>query len=148
MACKDKRRLQVQELLLNGFTQERISEKLNISVSTVARTVKKIREGSTQWLTNLAEKDIAHIVRESLQGLQQDLMRLHDMLEDPVVTKDIKLQLQIRKEITAVRAEYLKQLTNMPMAWSLENFTKKYAPEPMEQPTMKGLGGISGVKSK
>lgn len=147
MTCKDNRRLQVQDLLLSGFTQERISEKLNISISTVARTVKKIREGSAQWLTNLAEKDIAHIVRESLEGLKLDLMKLNDMLEDHSVKNDIKLQLQIRKEITAVRSEYFKQLTNMPMAWSLENFTKKYAPEPMPQPTMKGLGGITGVKS-
>ena len=148
MACKDKRRLQVQELLLSGFTQERISEKLNISISTVARTVKKIRDGSAQWLTNLAEKDIAHIVRETLEGLKLDLMKLNDMLEDSSVKNDIKLQLQIRKEITAVRSEYFKQLTNMPMAWSLNVFTKKYAPEPMPQPTMKGLGGISGTKSR
>jgi len=148
MNGKEQRRLRVQELLLSGFTQERISEKLNISISTTARIVKKIHEGSTQWLTNLAEKDIAHIVRETLEGLKQDLMRLHDMLEDSSVKNDIKLQLQIRKEITAVRSEYLKQLTNMPMAWSLENFIKKYAPEPMSQPTMTGLGGISGLKSK
>lgn len=148
MNCREQRRLQVQELLLSGFTQERISEKLNISISTTARTVKKIREGSAQWLTNLAEKDIAHIVRESLEGLKLDLMKLNDMLEDPVVKNDIKLQLQIRKEITAVRSEYLKQLTNMPMAWSLENFTKKYVIESMPQPTMTGLGGISGLKSK
>ncbi len=148
MNGRDQRRLQVQELLLNGFTQERISEKLNISISTVARTVKKIREGSAQWLTNLAEKDIAHIVRESLEGLKLDLMKLNDMLEDSAVKNDIKLQLQIRKEITAVRSEYLKQLTNMPMAWSLENFTKKFATESMPQPTMTGLGGISGLKSK
>ena len=148
MNGREQRRLQVQDLLLNGFTQERISEKLNISISTTARTVKKIREGSAQWLTNLAEKDIAHIVRETLEGLKLDLMKLNDMLEDPVAKNDIKLQLQIRKEITAVRAEYLKQLTNMPMAWSLEKFTKKYSPEPMQQPTMNGLGGISGVKSK
>ena len=146
MNGKEQRRLQVQELLLNGFTQERISEKLNISISTVARTVKKIREGSAQWLTNLAEKDIAHIVRETLEGLKLDLMKLNDMLEDSSVKNDIKLQLQIRKEITAVRSEYLKQLTNMPMAWSLDVFTKKYAPESMPQPTMKGLGGISGLK--
>ena len=146
MKGREQRRLQVQELLLNGFTQERISEKLNISISTVARTVKKIREGSAQWLANLAEKDIAHIVRESLEGLKLDLMKLNDMLEDPVAKNDIKLRLQIRKEITAVRSEYLKQLTNMPMAWSLENFTKKYAPETMPQPTLNGLGGISGLK--
>lgn len=146
MNGREQRRLQVQELLLNGFTQERISEKLNISISTVARTVKKIREGSALWLTNLAEKDIAHIVRETLEGLKLDLMKLNDMLEDPTVKNDIKLQLQIRKEITTVRSEYFKQLTNMPMAWSLENFTKKYSTETMSQPTMNGLGGISGLK--
>ena len=146
MKGKEQRRFEVQELLLNGFTQEKIAEKLNISISTVARSVKKIREGSNQWLTNLAEKDIAHIFRESLEGLKQDLMKLNDLLDDPSVKNDIKLQLQIIKGITAVRSEYLKQLTSAPMVWSLDVFTRKYSPETMPQPTMKGLGGISGVR--
>lgn len=146
MKGREQRRLQVQELLLNGYKQQKIAEKLNISLSTVERTVKKIREGSKQWLTNLAEKDIAHIAREGLEGLQQDMMRLCEMLEDPAVKNDIKLQLQIRKEITSVRKEWLKQITNLPMAWSLDIFTKKYAPENIEQPTMKGLGGITGTR--
>ncbi|MEC4848723.1 MAG: helix-turn-helix domain-containing protein [Nitrosarchaeum sp.] len=148
MKAKTRRRAEIEELLLCGYSQQKIADKLNISESTVYRTVKKIRDSSAKWLSDLAEKDIAHIVRETLEGLKSDLMKLTDMLEDHTVKNDIKLQLQIRKEISAVRLEYLKQITNVPMAWSLENFTKKYAPEPIPQPTMNGLGGISGLKSK
>lgn len=53
MNGREQLRLQVQELLLNGYTQERISAKLNISTSVTAKIVKKIRKESSQWLTNL-----------------------------------------------------------------------------------------------
>lgn len=140
--------MEIQEMTISGYTQEKIAEKLNISISTVSRTMRKIRESSSKWLENLAERDLANIYRESLEGLRQDMMRLNELLEEPSVKTDIKLQLQIRKEITVTRSEYMKQLTNFPMLWSLEIFTKKYAPEPIEQPTLKSIGGITGVKSR
>ena len=93
MKGKEKRNLEIQNLVLSGYTQERIADKLNISVSTVARAVKKMRNSSKQWLQNLAEKDYANIYREALEGFQQDLMNLNDMLEDPQVQKNVKLQL-------------------------------------------------------
>lgn len=145
MNGKNKRRMEIEEMLLNGYTQEKISEKLNISISTVYRTVKKIRDSSARWLTDLAERDLAHIFRESLEGLKNDLAKLTELLDEPEVKKDIRLQLQIRKEITTIRIAYTKQLVNAPMVWSLDVFTKKYAPQPIEQPIMNSLGGISGV---
>lgn len=147
MKGREQRRFAVQELLLSGYQYEKIAEKLNISISTVNRIIRKIRDSSAQWLANLAERDLANIYRESLEGLRQDLSKLNDMLDDPLVKADIKLQLQIRKEITVVRSEYLKQITNFPMVWSLDMLTKKCAPESMPQPTLKSLGGISGLKS-
>lgn len=146
MTCKEKCKLEIQELTLCGYTQEKIADKLSISVSTVSRILRKLRLGNAQWLANLAERDLAHIYRESLEGLRHDLSKLNDMLEEPSVKTDIKLQLQIRKEITATRSEYMKQLTNFPMLWSMEIFTKKYSPEPAPYTTLNSLGGISGVK--
>ncbi len=135
-------------MTISGYTQEKIAEKLNISISTVSRTMRKIRDGSAQWLANLAERDLANIYRESLEGLRQDLMQLNELLNEPSVKTDIKLQLQIRKEITVVRIEYMKQITNFPMVWSLDMLTKKCVPESFPQPILKSLGGITGVKSR
>ena len=148
MKGKEKCKMEIQEMTISGYTQEKIAEKLNISISTVSRTMRKIRDGSAQWLANLAERDLANIYRESLEGLRQDLSKLNDLLDEPSVKNDIKLQLQIRKEITATRSEYMKQITNFPMVWSLDILTKKCNPEPIVQPTLKSLGGITGVKSK
>jgi len=145
MTYKEKCKMEIQELTLNGFTQEKIADKLNISVSTVSRTLRKLRKSSSQWLANLAEHDLAHIYREALAGFTQDLMRLNELLENPSVKNDVKLQLQIRKEITQTRSKYLEHLLRGPMVWSLAVFTKKYSPEIIEQPTMNSLGGISGV---
>jgi len=90
MKGKEKRNLQVQELVLSGYTQEKISDKLNISISTVARTIKKQRNSSKQWLKNLAQNDYANIYREALAGFQQDLMELNDLLENPIIQDNIK----------------------------------------------------------
>ena len=145
MTYKEKCKMEIQELTLSGFTQEKIADKLNISVSTVSRTLRKLRKSSSQWLANLAEHDLAHIYREALAGFTQDLMRLNELLENPSVENDVKLQLQIRKEITQTRSKYLEHLLRGPMVWSLAVFTKKHSPKPIEQPTMNSLGGISGV---
>ncbi len=148
MKGREKIRFAIQELLLCGYTQERIATKLNISISSVYRTVKKIRDSNKQWLSDLAERNMANVFRESLEGFLHDMAKLNDLLEEPDVKKDIKLQLQIRKEITTIRTEYTKQLVSTPMVWSLDVFTKNHTIHPMEQPIMNGLGGISGVKSK
>lgn len=146
MNGKEKRRIAVQDLVLSGYTLEKIAEKLNISISTVSRTISKSRKESKQWLINLAQKDMASIYRESLDGLKQDLMHLNELLENESVQNNIKLQLQIRREITHVRAKYLEYLLQGPMVWSMDVLAKTYHIEPIEQPVMESLGGISGVK--
>lgn len=145
MTYKEKSKLEIQQLALSGYTQEKIADKLNISVSTVSRTLRKLRKSSSQWLTNLAERDMAHIFHESLQGFQQDMMNLNELLEDELVKNNPKLQLQIRREITQIRSKYLEHLVKAPMVWSMSIFTSKYSPEPIVQPTMNSLNGISGV---
>jgi len=145
MKGKEKRNLQVQELILSGYTQEKIAEKLNISISTVVRTIKKQRNSSKQWLENLAQNDYANIYREALAGFQQDLMYLNDLLENPTIQNNIKLQLQIRKAITETRSKRLEHLLRGPVVWSMDALIQKCNPSTIEQPTMNSLGGISGV---
>ena len=145
MTCKQKIQLEIQQLTLSGYSQEKIADKLNISVSTVSRTMRKLRKSSSQWLTNLAERDMAHVYRESLEGFQQDMMHLNELLESESVKNNPKLQLQIRREITHIRSQYLTYLLQGPMVWSMSTFVKENSPQSMIEPEMEALGKISGV---
>lgn len=145
MKGKEQRKQAVQELMISGYTSERIAAKLNVGIATVYRDVKKIREGSAHWLENIVSKDLAHIYHEALEGYRQDLMRLNDILSEPNVQKNKTLQIQIIQQISATRSAYLKQLQNAPYIWSLELCYKKYRPEKSPQPPLKSLDGITGV---
>lgn len=146
MKNKEKRRLDIQELNLAGFSQEKISKKLGISTSTVYRTIQKLREESNRWLVNLARRDYASLYKEALDGLKQDLVYLYELSQEEAVKDNPKLCLQIRREITHVRTEYLKNLLQGPVVWSMEVLSKNSIGEPIPQPTMEALGGISGTK--
>ena len=145
MKGKEKIKLAIQELTLSGYTQEKIADRLGISLSTVSRNLQKLRQGSNQWLTELAHKNCASIYKNSLDGLQQDLMHLNELLEKESVQNNIKLQLQIRREITHIRSKYLEYLLQGPMVWSMSAFIKNNTIKPMSEPEMEALGGISGV---
>lgn len=145
MTGKLELQLAIREGILQGRTQEEVSKRLNVSITTVYRECRRMREASKQWMTDLAEQDLARIYKNSLDGLLQDLTKLHDMLEDPTVKGNPELALQIRKQITLVREAHLKHLLRAPMVWSMEVFRKKYAVESIPQPIMQSLGGISGV---
>ncbi len=147
MNNKEKRRLDIQELNLAGFSQEKISQKMGISTSTVYRTIQKLREESNRWLANLARRDYASLYKEALDGLKQDLVYLYEVSQEESVKDNVKLKLQIRKEITHVRSEYLKNLLQGPVVWSMEVLSKNSIGEPIPQPTMDALDGASGVRS-
>ena len=142
MEKNKKLKIAIQELAQNGYTYEKISERLDISVSTIYRIMKKQRQESNQWLTNVAEKDFASIYKCSLDGSLQDLMHLNELLEKDSVKENVKLQLQIRREIIHARSEYFKNLLQGPMVWSLQKFVNENSPHPITEPKMEALGGV------
>jgi DNA-binding transcriptional regulator LsrR (DeoR family) len=146
MKNKEKRRLEIQELNLAGFSQEKISQKLGISISTVYRTIQKLREESNRWLVNLARRDYASLYKEALDGLKQDLVYLYELSEEESVKDNAKLRLQIRREITHVRSEYLKNLLQGPVVWSMEVLSQNSMGKSIPQPIMESLEGISGIR--
>ncbi len=145
MKEKEQRRLAVQELHLCGYTYNQIGTRLNISSSTVKRTIASIRKSSSRWLENLAENDLANVYYEELCGLRLDLMRLNELLEDPSIKDKPELKIQIIKQMTATRTQYNNQLRNAPIIWSLELCYRKYKPDSLPQPPLKSLGGITGM---
>ena len=146
MKNKEKRRLDIQELNLAGFSQEKISKKLGISTSTVYRTIQKLREESNRWLVNLARRDYASLYKEALDGLKQDLVYLYELSQEESVKNNPKLCLQIRREITHVRSEHLKNLLQGPVVWSMQVLSKNSIGDQIPQPILESLGGISGIR--
>lgn len=146
MKNKEKRRLEIQELNLAGFSQEKIAKKLGISTSTVYRTIQKLREESNRWLVNLARRDYASLYKEALDGLKQDLVYLYELSQEESVKNNPKLCLQIRREITHVRSEHLKNLLQGPVVWSMQVLSKNSIGDQIPQPILESLGGISGIR--
>jgi len=125
MKGKEKRRLMVQDLLLEGYTQEKISEKLNVSISTVEKDVRKFRESNERWLDELFPKKFVHLFREGLEGIKKDMLSLREMLDEESVKNDVPLKIKILKSISELRADYLQMLTHTPLVWSTRLFVKK-----------------------
>jgi transposase len=138
-----ERRLQVQELLFSGYSQEKISQKLEISTKTVSRDIQWIRDNNQNWLEDLAQRGFVQEFRETLEGYKQDIMRLQEMQEN---CTDENLRLKIIKTISDIRSKYAQQFASFPVVWALDVFVKKNNPHPIEQPTLPSLSDISGVK--
>lgn len=126
----------IRDLLIRGYSQEKIAEKLNVSPRTIRRDVRKVREGSKYWLENLAKDEFVSIYHETLDGVKLDLMTLNDMLEEDSTKKDPNLRLKILKQISEVRKNYSQLLHAGPMVWSINGIFKKYNPEKMPRPIM------------
>jgi len=125
MKGKEKRRLMVQNLLLEGYTEEKISDKLNVSISTVERDVRKLRESNERWLEDLFPKQMVHVFREGLEGMKKDMLTLREMLEEESVKNDIPLKLKILRSISELRVKYLELFHQTPLVWSVNLFAKK-----------------------
>ncbi len=134
-----KKRMRVQELQIMGYTQEKIAEKLGTSVRTVQRAVEWLRRQNEQWFEDLANKNFVSTIRETLEGLKFDMVRLEEMLEGEEVQQDKSLQIKIIKNISEIRLNYARYLAQFPFAWSLDALIKRCPPPPNPQPTMKCL---------
>jgi len=136
MKGKQQRRMQVEELTFSGYNQFQISEKLNVSVSTIQRDLNKLRNSNQGWLDELAQKGLIHAYREGLEGYRNDMTKLRDMLESEDVKKDMSLQVRIYKTIGDLRKQHLDLLGKHPIIWSFQVFVRKNNAVPIEEPTL------------
>ena len=104
----DVRRDKVNRLLLKGATQLEISKQLQISISTVERDVKSIKEMVSQWLDELAKKGIVHEWKIGLEKLRDTERNLNTILQDPALPRDDRLRvLKQRDENIALQTQFL-----------------------------------------
>ena len=104
----DVRRDKVNRLLLKGATQLEISKQLQISISTIERDVKSIKEMASQWLDDLAKKGIVHEWKIGLEKLRDTERNLNTILQDPALPRDDRLRvLKQRDENIALQTQFL-----------------------------------------
>lgn len=90
------RQQKVKDLLLQGFTQEQIAEKLGVSPKTIQRDVAEIRKADVEWMENLPKGEYQIRFRKSFQQHDKVVNELWDLYDN---TDDEKLKLKILETI-------------------------------------------------
>ena len=104
----NERRDKVNRLLLKGSTQKEMANQLKISLATVERDVKAIKEMSNLWLDDLAQKGIVHEWKISLDKLKDTERNLNLILQETNLDRDDKLRiLKQRDENIALQTQFL-----------------------------------------
>jgi len=104
----DDRRDMVNKMLIKGATQLEISNQLKISISTVERDVKVIKENASKWLDDLAKKGIVHEWKQGLEKLRETERKLNQILQEKELSRDDTLRiLKQRDENIALQTQFL-----------------------------------------
>ena len=90
------RQQKVKDLLLQGFTQEQIAEKLDVSEKTIQRDVAEIRKADVEWMENLPKGEYQIRFRKIFQQHDKVINELWDLYDN---TDDEKLKLKILETI-------------------------------------------------
>lgn len=90
------RQQKLMDLLLQGFTQEQIAEKLEVSLKTIQRDITELRKGAVDWMENLPRGEYQIRFRKIFQQHDKVINELWDLYDN---TDDEKLKLKILETI-------------------------------------------------
>jgi len=86
----------VWDLTLQGYTQEQIAEKLDVSTKTISRDAIEIKKDSIRWLDTLPRGQIQMYHRSNFETIERVIKELWQLFE---TTEDDKLKVKILKTI-------------------------------------------------
>jgi len=101
------RKQKVWDLTLQGFTQEEIAEKVDVSTKTISRDAKEIKKDSIRWMDTLPRGQIQmyHLSNfETIERVNKELWKLFE------TTEDDKLKVKILKTIADNRKTHANLL--------------------------------------
>ncbi len=101
------RRQKVWDLTLQGFTQEQIAEKLDVSTKTISRDAIEIKKDSIRWMDTLPRGQIQMYHRSNFETIERVIKELWQLFE---TTEDDKLKVKILKAITENRRTHANLL--------------------------------------
>ena len=101
------RQQKVWDLMLQGFTQEEIAEKLDVSTKTISRDANEIKKDSIRWMDTLPRGQIQMYHRSNFETIERVIKELWKLFES---TKDEKLKVKILKTIADNRKTHASLL--------------------------------------
>jgi len=101
------RKQKVWDLTLQGFTQEEIAEKLDVSTKTISRDAKEIKKDSIRWMDTLPRGQIQMYHRSNFETIERVIKELWKLFE---TTNDDKLKVKILKTIADNRKTHASLL--------------------------------------
>jgi len=81
----ESRQNKVWSLYLQGYSQQRIAEKLDLSLKTISRDFQELKTKSIEWMDSLPEGEIQLHHKKNLETIQKVIQELWNLYEN---TKD------------------------------------------------------------
>jgi len=97
---KEERKRQVWNLVLQGYTQQQIAEKFNVSLKTISRDFHELKKESAEWMETLPKGQIQMYHKSNFEVFEKVNMELWKLYEQ---TEDEKLKLKILNTIAEKR---------------------------------------------
>lgn len=91
------RKQKIWNLLTQGFSQQQIAEKLQVSLKTVSRDFKEIKKESMEWMEALPKGEIQVYYKTTFDLINASINEMWKLFEK---TEDEKLKLNILRTIT------------------------------------------------
>jgi len=92
----DERRNRVWNLLTQGFTQQQIADKLQVSPKTIYRDFQEIKKESIEWMETLPKGEIQLYYKTTFELIDTSINEMWKLFEK---TEDEKLKLNILRTI-------------------------------------------------
>lgn len=103
----DERRKRVWNLLIQGFTQQQIADKLGVSFKTISRDYHQLKMDSIEWMESLPKGQIQLYHKTKFETVERVSHELWELYEK---TEDQKLKLKILSTIAEKSKLYIDMI--------------------------------------
>jgi len=97
---KEDRKSKVWELSLQGFTQQQIAKKFDVSLKTISRDFHELKKEAAEWMETLPKGQLQMYHKSNFEIIEQVTRELWKLYEE---TEDEKLKLKILNTIAEKR---------------------------------------------
>jgi len=123
---KEERKRKVWELVLQGFTQQQIAEKFDLSLKTISRDVQELKKESAEWMESLPKGQIQMYHKSNFEIIDKVTKELWNLYEK---TDDDKLKLKILNTIAEKRKLHANLLDSKNLLQVRDSIHSELAPK-------------------
>jgi len=120
------RKKKIWDLMMQGFSQDLIAKKLNVSPKTVSRDFKEIKKDSVQWMETFPRGQLQIYYRSDFETFDKVNSELWEIYRK---TKDEKLKIKILSNISGNKVAHSKMLAQSKLMDLGEKLHQKISPD-------------------